>query len=130
MAERALTITEAALPSDHTEVGERHDELGRVLRDLGDLAGARRELERAVAIDEAVYGPDHPGVATDRSNFGGLYLISLTARSTGWDAFQDRRHRLASRCPRHVPESPFARPIRPSTTDTNPAGNGSLRPRP
>jgi hypothetical protein len=34
-----------------------------VLRDLGDLPGARVELERAVAILEAAMGPDHPTVA-------------------------------------------------------------------
>ena len=72
LAERALTITQAAVPSDNPELGERYDNLGRVLRDLGDLAGARRESERALAIHEATSGPDHPEVATDRVNLGGV----------------------------------------------------------
>jgi tetratricopeptide (TPR) repeat protein len=72
LAERALTVTEAALPSDHTEVGARHDNLGLVLADLGDLEGARREYERALAIHEAADGPDHPNVARVRNNLGNV----------------------------------------------------------
>ena len=37
LAERALAVTEAALGPDHPDVAWRRDELGRVLRDLGDL---------------------------------------------------------------------------------------------
>jgi hypothetical protein len=49
IAERALTVTQATFPPDDLEVGERHDELGRVLQDLADLEGARREYERVHA---------------------------------------------------------------------------------
>ena len=56
VAERALAVTEAAFPPEHIEVGERHDELGRVLIELGDLAGARREAQRALAVAVAVLG--------------------------------------------------------------------------
>ena len=31
-----------------------------ILRDLGDPAAARPLAERALAITEATYGPDHP----------------------------------------------------------------------
>ena len=41
-----------------------------VLQDLGDLAGARAAFERALAIDEKSFGPDHPEVATDVNNLG------------------------------------------------------------
>ena len=41
-----------------------------MLRDLGDLAGARAAFERALRIDEANFGPDHPKVATDVNNLG------------------------------------------------------------
>ena len=44
--------------------------LGCVLQDLGDLAGAKAHYERALAIDEAAYGPNHPEVATDVNNLG------------------------------------------------------------
>jgi hypothetical protein len=39
-----------------------------VHKDLGQPADARPLLERAVAIDEATYGPDHPTVAVRLSN--------------------------------------------------------------
>jgi len=32
------------------------------------VAGARPLQERALAIDEAIYGPDHPVVAVDLNN--------------------------------------------------------------
>jgi tetratricopeptide (TPR) repeat protein len=44
--------------------------LGLVLRALGDLAGAKAHFERALAIDEAAYGPNHPQVAIWLNNLG------------------------------------------------------------
>jgi len=44
--------------------------LGQILQDKGDLEGAQRYTERALAIDENVYGPDHPTVATLANNLG------------------------------------------------------------
>jgi tetratricopeptide (TPR) repeat protein len=41
-----------------------------VLQDLGDLAGAGAAFERALKIDEASFGPDHPNVATRVNNLG------------------------------------------------------------
>ena len=46
----------------------RLSNLAAVLQDLGDAAGARPLLERALTIDEAVLGPDHPNVAIRLSN--------------------------------------------------------------
>ena len=46
--------------------------LGSVLKDLGDLAGARAAYERALKIDEAAFGPDHPNVASDVNNLGSV----------------------------------------------------------
>ena len=43
--ERALAIHEAAYGPDHPQLASDRINLGVVLRDLGDLAGARRELE-------------------------------------------------------------------------------------
>jgi tetratricopeptide (TPR) repeat protein len=48
----------------------RVNNLGGVLRDLGDLTGARAAFERALKIDEAAFGPDHPKVARDVNNLG------------------------------------------------------------
>jgi tetratricopeptide (TPR) repeat protein len=53
-------------------VAIRVNNLGRVLHDLGDLAGARAAFECALAIHEASSGPDHPDVATTVNNLGGV----------------------------------------------------------
>jgi hypothetical protein len=46
-----------------------------VLADLGDLAGAKAQYERALAISEAALGPDHPTVAIYRRNLGGVLAL-------------------------------------------------------
>jgi len=46
--------------------------LGYYLQRVADLGGARAAFERALAIDEQAYGPDHPAVATDVNNLGGV----------------------------------------------------------
>jgi hypothetical protein len=66
----AASAGKAALGPDHPTVATRRDSLGGVLQALGDLAGARAQLERAPAIGEAALGPDHPTVATIRGNLG------------------------------------------------------------
>jgi hypothetical protein len=43
-----------------------------VLKDLGDLDGAREALERALTIFEKVLGPDHPHAQTVRGNLAAL----------------------------------------------------------
>ena len=42
--------------------------LATILADLGDLAGARSNMERAIAIDEKAYDADHPTLALRYSN--------------------------------------------------------------
>jgi tetratricopeptide (TPR) repeat protein len=44
--------------------------LGGVLVTKGDLDGGLTYTKRALEIDEKVYGPDHPNVATDANNIG------------------------------------------------------------
>lgn len=46
--------------------------LGALLQDLGELAAARPYYERALAIREAVLGPQHPGTATSLNNLAWL----------------------------------------------------------
>jgi len=70
--ERALRIDEAAYGPDHPKVAIRVNNLGSVLRALGDLEGARAHFERALRIDEAAYGPDHPNVAIRVNNLGNV----------------------------------------------------------
>jgi tetratricopeptide (TPR) repeat protein len=72
LAERALTMTTAALGPDHVEVAWRHDELGRLLEDIGDLTGAREQYERALQIGEATLGPDHPQTVSIRQSLADL----------------------------------------------------------
>lgn len=48
--------------------------LGLILTDRGDLAGAQRQTERALQIDEKVFGPDHPKVANRASNLGQILM--------------------------------------------------------
>src|SRR6266704_5321603 len=54
------------------EVARRCDELGRVLRALGDLARAQVQFERALAIGEAALGADDPDVASWRNSLGSV----------------------------------------------------------
>lgn len=48
------------------------NEIGYHLKMVADLAGARAAYEKALAIDEATFGPDHPDVATNVNNLGGV----------------------------------------------------------
>jgi hypothetical protein len=57
-------------------VAYRHNELGSILTDLGNLAGVRTHHERAIKITEATVGSDHPDLATRHSNLG-LVLADL-----------------------------------------------------
>jgi tetratricopeptide (TPR) repeat protein len=58
---------------------DRRDGLSTLLNQFGMLANGRADLSRAeamfrraLAIDEASYGPDHPDVATDLNNLAGV----------------------------------------------------------
>jgi tetratricopeptide (TPR) repeat protein len=68
--ERALEIGLKVYGPDHPRVAIYTNNLGNVLRDLGDLQGAKKNYERALEIDLMVYGPDHPDVAICLSNLG------------------------------------------------------------
>jgi tetratricopeptide (TPR) repeat protein len=70
--ERALAIDEAAFGPDHPNVASAVNNLGLVLKDLGDLEGARAHYERALAIWEKQLGPEHPQVAIGVNNLGGV----------------------------------------------------------
>ena len=76
-------MDEAAYGPDHPNVARDVNDLGGVLRALGDLAGARNHYERALKIDEAVYGRDHPDVAIDVNNLGSVLKDLETWRGRG-----------------------------------------------
>ena len=48
--------------------------IGMVLHSKGDLDGALRYSQRALQIDEKVYGPDNPQVAISANNIGTILL--------------------------------------------------------
>ena len=70
---------EAVAPAAETAGAEAAaalwNNLGFHLQDIADLAGAREAYERALAIDEEAYGPEHPN-ATHVNNLG-LVLRAL-----------------------------------------------------
>ncbi len=53
-------------------VAVRTGNLGKLLVEMGDLAGARTVLERALAVREAVLGPGHPKTQSVRGSLEGL----------------------------------------------------------
>jgi tetratricopeptide (TPR) repeat protein len=55
--ERALAIREAHLGSDHPTTAHSLNDLGRVARDQGDLAGARPVFERAFQSARPTWAP-------------------------------------------------------------------------
>jgi tetratricopeptide (TPR) repeat protein len=79
-----------------------------VLRALGDLAGARAAYERALAIDERAFGPDHPNVATDVNNLGSV-LQDLGDLAGARAAFERALRILEKFLP---PEHPYIRTAR------------------
>jgi tetratricopeptide (TPR) repeat protein len=70
LAERALILTQQALGPDNPTVGDRHDEVGRALREVGDFQAARQQLQRALAIHKTAFGPDDSSVGYRHNELG------------------------------------------------------------
>ena len=70
--EQALSVYEHALGEQHPWVATAANNLGSVLQDLGDLAGAKAAYARALAIDEAAFGHRSPKVAMRINNLGNV----------------------------------------------------------
>jgi hypothetical protein len=51
-----------------------------ILQAKGDLDGAHKQTERALRIEQRVYGPDHPKVSIVANNLG---MILLAQGDTG-----------------------------------------------
>jgi len=79
----ALRIAEAHGDQQGLELGSRHSQLGSVLRQLGDLAGARTHQERALEITQATLGPDHSNMAAIRDN------LDTVVRQLGGEEHED-----------------------------------------
>ncbi len=63
-------ITEAAADRGSEHAGGLYNELGYHLRMTAAFGEAKTAFERALAIDEKTYGPDHPTVAIRVNNLG------------------------------------------------------------
>ena len=63
-------LDQATQEADEKQQARLSSLLGQVLLVKGDLHGALRYSERALKIDEQVYGPDHPDVAIDANSIG------------------------------------------------------------
>ena len=62
------SIEAAFTDSDHIKIGELQNNLATVLQDLGDYAGAKELLEKAMTSAEKNIGPEHPETAVRYSN--------------------------------------------------------------
>ncbi len=85
--ERSLRINEVAFGTDHSNVMSVVNNLGGVLRNLGNPTEARHCYDRALRIAEATFGPDHPNVATCVGNLG-LVLEDLGNLSEARQCFE------------------------------------------
>ena len=65
---RAVAIGEATYGPNHYVVSMRRNNLGLLLRDLGDIAGAYREISRALEIMKKEVGPGHRRVSQFEKN--------------------------------------------------------------
>ncbi len=74
LKEKALKLAEAS--KDEHKVSRLQSNLALVLQDLGDYAGAKALLEKALASAERNYGKDHPTIAIRYSNLA-LVLKAL-----------------------------------------------------
>ncbi|WP_214041665.1 FxSxx-COOH system tetratricopeptide repeat protein, partial [Methanoculleus sp.] len=71
--ERALRIDEKTYGPDHPNVAQDVNNIGTVLRDLGDLSGAKEYFERALRISEEACRPkDYPNIAVSVNNIGAV----------------------------------------------------------
>jgi CHAT domain-containing protein len=68
-AREALALREAALGPDHADAAESVSTLGELLQDAGDYPTARAAFERALAINERVFG-NHERTATSLNLLG------------------------------------------------------------
>ncbi|HEV7259491.1 MAG TPA: tetratricopeptide repeat protein [Bosea sp. (in: a-proteobacteria)] len=67
-----VTASEVANGPDHPATGRALGHLGVILHNMGDLAGARPLLERALAIFVATAGSEHPATALALNDLGSL----------------------------------------------------------
>jgi hypothetical protein len=67
-----LGIWRVAYGEDHPQVATAHNNLGSVLKDQGDLAGARVCFERALGILDKFLPEGHPDIEWARGSLESL----------------------------------------------------------
>jgi tetratricopeptide (TPR) repeat protein len=80
-------VAGAAATRGSAQAGALLNELGRHLEKVAEFVEARAALERALAIDEKVYGPEHPQVAASVNNLG-MVLKELGELAEARKAFE------------------------------------------
>jgi tetratricopeptide (TPR) repeat protein len=93
---------------DEKAEAELSNQLGLILKEKGDLAGAQRNTERALQIDEKVYGPDHPTVAICASNLG--QILKEKGDLKGAQRYTERALQIDEKA--YGPEHPTTRLMR------------------
>jgi CHAT domain-containing protein/tetratricopeptide (TPR) repeat protein len=73
---RRLKVAEHFLGPGSALAGRCLNGLGETLWEVGDMAGARRNFELALAVREQALGPDDPAVAETLFNLGQVVLVS------------------------------------------------------
>ena len=74
--EHLEVVAQAAEKAEANSAGALWNNFGIQLKDMADFRGAKICLKRALAIDEKVFGPDHPNVAI-RVSILGMVLQDL-----------------------------------------------------
>ncbi len=72
----SLDLSQHNFEPGHPNIAIRQQNLALVLKDLGDLEGAKELLQQALATDQQNYEPEHPKIATAQSNLA-LVLKAL-----------------------------------------------------
>ena len=101
-------VAERAEEEGFEEAANLWGNLGYYLETVADYAGARAADERALAIDERAFGPDHPNVALRVNNLG-MVLRALGDLAGARAAFERALRILEKFLP---PEHPYIRTAR------------------
>ena len=71
--EESTTISVAIYGKEHACVAGCYNNVGNVLRKLGDYNEAKIYYKKALTITKKTYGAEHPNIATSYNNMGVLY---------------------------------------------------------
>src|SRR5499427_6417701 len=73
LLEQALVVGRSVYGSEHVRLAQTLNDLGVLLTDKGDYAGAARNLELAVTMRRKLLGPEHADVAVTLVELGRVY---------------------------------------------------------